>query len=170
MRLPLFPLLVLLLPFAEIAGFILVGNAIGLWATLGLILLTSVLGGVLLRVQGFGLLNKIAAESQSGRDPGRQLVHGAMIVVAALLLLLPGFITDTIGILLFIPFVRDLAWKFLSRRMIIVGSASRFGGGFQTKRQAPKAGPVVDLDEEDFHRDPDPSSPWSDRKRLDDPR
>ena len=167
MRFSFLPLSLLLLPFAEIAGFILVGKAIGVWATLALVVLTSVLGAVLLRVQGFGLLNKIAAESQSGRDPSRQLVHGAMIVVAALLLLLPGFITDAIGLLLFIPFVRDIAWRLLSRRMVIVGSATRFTAGFQSGRQSPKSGPVVDLDEDDFHRDPDPSSPWSDHKRID---
>ncbi len=167
MRFSFLPLSLLLLPFAEIAGFILVGKAIGVWATLALVVLTSVLGAVLLRVQGFGLLNKIAAESQNGRDPGRQLVHGAMIVVAALLLLLPGFITDAIGLLLFIPFVRDIAWRLLRRRMIIVSSATRFSTGFQSGRQSPKSGPVVDLDEDDFRRDPDPSSPWSDHKRLD---
>ncbi|MDI7863042.1 membrane protein FxsA [Rhizobiaceae bacterium n13] len=166
MRFPIVPLLILLLPFAEIAGFILVGQAIGVWATLGLVVLTSVIGAILLRVQGFGLLNKIASESQRGRDPGRELVHGAMIVIAGLLLLIPGFITDIVGLLMFIPFVRELIWKLLRQRMVIFTSASRFGAGFQQQRQT-SPDRVVDLDDEDFHRNSDPNSPWADRKRID---
>lgn len=172
MRLSLIPTVLLLLPLAEIAGFVIVGKAIGLWATLGLVLLGTFLGATLLRSQGLSILQRLSRESNGGAVPGRDLVHGAMIVVAAFLLLVPGFITDIFGLLLFIPGVRDLAWKYLSRRIVILGSSPAFnrsrGGNNPRGPQGP--GPVVDLDAEDFQRKGGNggTSPWSDRKRLED--
>jgi UPF0716 protein FxsA len=172
MRLSLIPILVLLMPLAEIAGFVVVGKAIGVWATLSLVILSAVVGAALLRIQGTGILRRIARESQNGGVPGRELVHGAMVVVAAFLLLLPGFISDILGLLLFIPAVRDLAWTFLSRRIVILGSSPAFrrsgAGGPQPQSRPRETGPVVDLDEDDFRRQPDRNSPWSDQKRLKD--
>lgn len=169
MRLSLIPAFVLLLPLAEIAGFVLVGKAIGLWATLGLVILGSFVGAALLRVQGLSILRQISTTSRGGGVPGRELVHGAMVVVAAFLLLLPGFITDLFGLLLFIPGVRDLAWKFLSRRIIILGSSPAFNRSRGAPPERPKSGgPVVDLDADDFSRGSNPNSPWSDQKRLKD--
>lgn len=172
MRLSLLPIFVFLMPLAEIAGFIVVGKLIGVWATLGLVILSVVLGAMLLRIQGIGILQRISAESRNGGDPGREMVHGAMIVVAAIFLMLPGFISDIIGLLLFIPAVRDLAWTMLRKRIIVVGNSRAFrrgqaaGAGPQARPR--DAGTVVDLDESDFHREPKRNSPWSDQKRLED--
>ncbi|MGK9053537.1 FxsA family protein [Neorhizobium petrolearium] len=169
MRFFLVPLILIGWPLAEIAGFVLVGRALGLWATLGLVIGTAVLGAVLLRSQGMHILRQISTEGREGRMPARTLIDAAMIVVAGILLLLPGFITDIIGLALFIPFVRDLLWSLIGRRIVVVrspGSTSyRYDGG----RPAPegrKPGPVVDLDEQDFHRNPNSpppnsSSPWA---------
>lgn len=171
MRLSLIPTFLLLLPLAEIAGFVIVGKAIGLWATLGLVVLSTFLGAALLRIQGLSILKRLSRESNGGGVPGKDLVHGAMIVVAAFLLLVPGFITDLLGLLLFIPGVRDIAWKYLSRRIVILGSSpaftrSRGAGGPQGPRGT---GPVVDLDLNDFERKGgNGNSPWSDYKRLGD--
>ncbi len=90
MRLSLVPILVFLMPLAEIAGFIIVGKMVGVWATLALVILSALLGATLLRIQGIGILQRISAESRNGGDPGREMVHGAMIVVAAFLLMLPA--------------------------------------------------------------------------------
>ncbi|MGO4564305.1 FxsA family protein [Rhizobium sp. 2YAF20] len=171
MRLSLIPAMIFLMPLAEIAGFVIVGKAIGLWATLGLVVLSALLGAALLRIQGVGILRRISKESENGGIPGRELVHGAMIVVAAFLLLLPGFLSDILGLLLFIPGVRDLAWKFLSRRIVILGSSPAFnrsGNRPHASTTPQKTGPVVDLDDGDFSRETDRKSPWSDRKRLED--
>jgi UPF0716 protein FxsA len=175
MRLFLAPLILLGLPLAEIAGFVIVGKAIGLWATLGLIILTSILGGVLLRSQGMHLLRQISTEGREGRAPGRALIDGAMIVVAGILLLLPGFITDIIGIALFLPFVRSFLWSLIGRRVVVMRSPGQASYRYESPRPTPTDGnnigskaPVVDLDEEDFHRNPDPSSPWS-AKKSDEP-
>ncbi|MFS8047177.1 FxsA family protein [Rhizobium sp. BR 314] len=172
MRLSLLPIFVFLMPLAEIAGFIVVGKLIGVWATLGLVILSVMLGAMLLRIQGIGILQRISAESRNGGDPGREMVHGAMIVVAAFFLMLPGFISDIIGLLLFIPVVRDLAWTMLRKRIVVVGNSSAFrrgpGTGAGPHARPRDAGTVVDLDESDFHREPKRNSPWSDQKRLED--
>lgn len=170
MRFSIVPLFIFAMPLVEIAGFIIVGKAIGLWATLGLVILSVFAGLALLRIQGIGILQRISAESRNGGVPGRDLVHGAMIVLAALLLLLPGFVSDILGLLLFIPAIRDLAWKYLSQRIVILGSAGPFarGNGARSGPSGTRNPPVVDLDEKDYHREPDRKSPWSDQKRLED--
>ncbi len=154
MRLPLIPLVLLGLPLVEIAGFVIVGDAIGVLPTIGLVILTGIAGSLLLRIQGFGVMNRITAEMKAGRDPSRELAHGVMVLVAGVLLLLPGFFTDIIGILLFIPPVRDFGWRFVRKRIRFVGGFA--AGGF---RRQP-GGPTLDLDAEDYssgpHRDPSP--------------
>ncbi|MBO9100409.1 MULTISPECIES: FxsA family protein [Rhizobium] len=168
MRLSLLPAFVLLLPLVEIAGFVVVGKAIGIWATLGLVVLSVVVGAFLLRSQGLSILRRLSMASRDGAAPARDLVHGAMVVVAAFLLLVPGFFTDILGLLLFIPGVRDLAWKFLSRRIVILGSSPAFNRSRGAPEKPNSSGPVVDLDADDFRRGPNPGSPWSDHKRLKD--
>ncbi|HMQ57288.1 MAG TPA: FxsA family protein, partial [Rhizobiaceae bacterium] len=79
------PFLLLAIPLAEIAAFVLVGREIGVFWTLAMVLFTAVLGSILLRVQGFGLLSRIRAETESGRVLGRELVHGVMILIAGVL-------------------------------------------------------------------------------------
>ena len=87
----LIPIALIALPLLEIATFVAVGSQIGVLATVGLVILTTVLGGALLRIQGFGVLGRIREEVEAGRTPGRELAHGVMIVLAGVLLLLPGF-------------------------------------------------------------------------------
>ena len=106
MRTPFISILILLLPLAEIAGFVVVGQMVGVWGTLGLVLLSCLAGLILLRLQGLQMLRRLTEEGRDGRVPGDAIVQGAMIVVAAVLLLIPGFITDIIGIALFIPSIR----------------------------------------------------------------
>jgi UPF0716 protein FxsA len=168
-------LLVLAWPLAEIAGFVVVGRAIGLWWTLALVIGTGLLGAFLLRQQGLHLLRKLSQESQQGHLPASAVVNGAMIVVAGILLLLPGFLTDIVGLALFIPFVRQFLWSLVGRRVIVVNRPGGAGGraGFRSGPAHPTNNPppdrstspgkVVDLDEDEFRRDgnPNPSSPWA---------
>ena len=157
MRSSLVPLLFLALPFLEIAGFIVVGSEIGVLATLGLIVLSIFLGVFLLRFQGFGLIQKIREETAAGRTPKRELVHGVMLVFAAFLLIIPGFITDIIGLLLFIPAVRDIGWRFVSDRVVVVmrpGDRGTSGSGASRRKDR-----VIELDPEDYSSKPDPDSP-----------
>lgn len=139
-------------PLGEIAVFILVGGQIGVAATLVLTLATAVAGAVLLRRQGLATLGRIRAELEADRIPARQLAHGAMIAAAGLLLLTPGFLTDLAGLTLFVPAVRDAAWRQAAKRVRL--HAVRTAGA----RRA--GGPVLELDESEFVSRPNPSSPW----------
>lgn len=158
MRSSFVPLFLLALPFLEIAGFIVVGSKIGVLATLALVILSIFLGVFLLRLQGFGLVQKIREETAAGRTPKRELVHGVMLVFAAFLLIIPGFITDIIGLLLFIPAVRDIGWRFISDRVVVVNSGNRRSS--RTSRSQIKD-KVIELDPEDYSSKPDPNSPWN---------
>ena len=165
MRTSLIPLSILLLPLAEIAGFVVVGQMVGVWGTLGLVLLGSLAGLLLLRVQGLQMLRRLSEEGREGRIPGDAIVQGAMIVIGALLLLIPGFITDIIGIALFIPPVRRLLWSWIGRRFVVVSSASYTERHSYDRQREPAANRrVLDLDEDDFKREPNPGSPWSGRR------
>lgn len=163
MRLPAV-LIFVVLPLLEIAGFIIVGRQIGVLATILLILATSVLGSVLLRVQGLGVLNRIRQETRAGRVPQREVVHGVMIVFAAFLLFLPGFITDIAGLLLFLPPIRDLVWSLASRTILSGANAAarytRFDAGAGGRGEH-----VIDLDESDYSSGGDPNSPWRGPRR-----
>lgn len=154
-------LFILLLPLLEIAGFVVVGRNIGALATVGLVIASAVLGVVLLRVQGFGALRRAQSQAAGGVAPDREIVHGAMIVLAAILLMVPGFITDIFGLLLFLPPVREITWKAIRARLVVVGSS------FATRHDAARRDPkVIDLDENDYHdAKGDRSSPW--RKDID---
>jgi UPF0716 protein FxsA len=154
--LPLFLAVLIGLPLLEIAAFVLVGSKIGVLWTIALVILSSCAGSILLRIQGFGAMRRIRAELEAGRDPGREVAHGFMILAAGVLLLLPGFVTDIIGLLLFLPRVRDLAWRLIRGRITVAS----FGTGFAGFGGSRHRGPTIDLDEENFSRSPDPKSPW----------
>jgi UPF0716 protein FxsA len=158
MRFSLIPFLLLAVPLAEIAAFVVIGGQIGVWATLGMVLLTAIIGSFLLRWQGIGLFNRINTEMRANRVPGRELVHGVMILIAGVLLLTPGFVTDSLGFLLFVPAVRDLVWRAVKDRIVVQSMSSGFGTA-GARQSTPEDG-VVDLDEDEFQRNPDPSSPW----------
>ena len=99
-------------PILEIALFIEVGGAIGLWPTLAIVVLTALAGTVLMRAQGLQALGRLQAALERGGDPVGPLAHGALILVAGILLLTPGFFTDAVGLLLLVPAVRSraIAW------------------------------------------------------------
>ncbi|WLR92486.1 FxsA family protein [Shinella zoogloeoides] len=145
----LIPLFVLLLPLAEIACFILVGRRIGLLPTLSLVVLSAIAGIVLMRIQGFGVLARLRQSGETGRAPGKELLDAAMILIAGILLLIPGFLTDILGLALFLPPVRSFLWNRLMRNVVVVDIGGMRPGG------RPETGPqrTIDLDEDDFHRD-----------------
>ena len=148
---PFLLLAILSLPLIEIAVLILVGSNIGVFPTIGLIILTGFLGMLLLRVQGLAALSRIRGEMDRGQAPDKSMADAAMIALAGLFLIIPGFVSDLIGILLFLPPVRALIRKAIGRRVTVVRSGH--------SRQAG----VYDLDPEDYHRTdekPGASSPW----------
>lgn len=100
-------LLFLAVPMIEIALFITVGGWLTLWPTLGLVLLTGIIGTGLMRWQGLKVLAELRGDMGQLKNPLSPLAHGALIVFAGVLLLTPGFFTDAIGFALMVPMVRS---------------------------------------------------------------
>lgn len=117
-------------PMAEIAVFISVGGIIGLWPTLAIVVLTAFIGTYLLRQQGLGVLREIETRINQGDVPVQALFDGACLLLAGALLLTPGFITDTLGLLLFLPPVRRYAGRLILHHFTI-RAARRQGSGYQ---------------------------------------
>ena len=140
-----------LVPIIEIALFIQVGGAIGMWPTLGIVVLTAVLGTWLVRTQGRIALNNLSRSFSELNDPTEPLAHGAMILVAGVLLLTPGFFTDIVGLSLLVPGVRRAAYRWLRSRM----SIKSFSTGAQPPHQPRDR--VIDGEFEDVTPDKKPT-------------
>lgn len=155
------PFLLLFIPILEIAVFILVGGQIGVIATLAMILVTAILGSILLRIQGFATLNSIQMKAHSGEIPGKELVSGVMIMIAGVLLLTPGFVTDAIGFLLFFPPFRHFLWASIASKVVIkTESAFRNTQSGEYYKQSPHQDGVVDLDPSEYSEKGNPDTPW----------
>ena len=134
-------------PLIEIAVFIEVGGWIGLWPTLGLVVLTAVLGTWQLRAQGLATLARARAQVDQGALPTRELVDGACLLIAGALLLTPGFVTDSVGFALFVGPVRDLLRDLLARHLKGTLETRVFVDGEEVRRgTGPGAGrgPIID--------------------------
>jgi UPF0716 protein FxsA len=108
---------VLALPLIEIALFVVVGGAIGLWATLAWVVLSAVLGVLILkRVARMGAIS-FDRDVKALRDPMSPIAGRALTILAAGLLILPGFFTDTMGLLLLMPPVQTLLVNMFARRL-----------------------------------------------------
>ena len=104
-------------PLIEIALFIQVGGAIGLWPTLAIVVLTAVVGTQLMRAQGALALSQLRESFGQLNDPTEPLAHGAMILFSGALLLTPGFFTDFVGFALLIPAVRRGVYNWARSRI-----------------------------------------------------
>ncbi|MFS0646760.1 FxsA family protein [Siminovitchia sp. 179-K 8D1 HS] len=98
----------IIVPALEIGLFILTGQAIGSFATVALIILTGILGAVLAKKEGLGIIRKMQEQVRFGQPPGDALLEGFCILIGGLLLLMPGFITDAAGLILLFPPARKL--------------------------------------------------------------
>jgi UPF0716 protein FxsA len=119
-------------PILEIYVIIQVGQVIGAWWTLALLIADSIFGGWLIRHEGRRAWLALTTALQSGRMPAAELADGALILVGGTLMLSPGFVTDAAGILLILPFTRPLArrvlTRFVSRRLLDSGPGTRRPG------------------------------------------
>ncbi len=138
------------IPLIEIGLFVQVGGLIGLWPTLGIVLVTAVVGTQLVRREGAREMANLRRAMNDLSDPAAPLAHGAMILLAGALLVTPGFFTDTLGILLLIRPVREAVMRYLRSRI----NVASFTYGANTAR--PRAeDDVIDLTAKDVtQRDP----------------
>ncbi len=144
-------------PLIEIALFIQVGGAIGLWSTLGIVVLTAVIGTFLVRTQGALAMNNLRQSFGTLSDPSEPLAHGAMILISGALLLTPGFFTDAVGFALLVPAVRSAVFRYLKSRIKV----QSFEMGGAPRAQSHRAD-IIDGEFEEVPRDPNaPPSGWT---------
>ena len=168
----IFFLAILALPVLDIASLIAVGDRIGLWPTVGAILFSGMLGSMLVRSQGFAIVQQARATLQAGRFPAREAFDGLCVVVGGGLLIFPGFLSDALGLLLLTPPVRMLLLGLIS-------AVARRSGRFEvfvTKAGAgPRgdgaSGPIIEGEytpvndaHDDAERPPKPASDGNERR------
>lgn len=117
-------------PIAELAVLISVGQQIGIGDTILLMIGVSVVGAFMARRQGLGVLREVQRRSARGEVPGKELTDGLLVLVAAVLLLTPGFVTDAVALLLLVPPVRAgiravVRRSFEKRVTVVQGFESR---------------------------------------------
>ena len=139
------PLMVVLfvgVPLLEIYVLIQIGQVIGAWWTILLLILSSVIGTWLVRREGGRAWQALTTALQTGRMPHRELADGALILVGGTLMLTPGFVSDAVGVLLILPFTRPVARRLLARvvaRRLLASGAPR-----DVRRPGPAGeGPVI---------------------------
>ncbi|HYJ67024.1 MAG TPA: FxsA family protein [Nocardioidaceae bacterium] len=129
---------VLLLPVVEIAVIIQVGQLIGAWSTVAVLLAISVLGAWVVKHEGRRAWLELRTTIDSGQPPGRELTDAALILVGGTLLLTPGFVTDVFGLVLILPVTRPLVRRFLQAWLAkrattyVIGGAGSHGTGRPT--------------------------------------
>ena len=109
-------ILILGIPILEIYLFIKIGSQIGAFNTISLILITAIVGIAYARYEGFNTLKSGIAQLTKNELPIYEIISGAALTFAAVLLILPGFATDLFGILLIFPYTRKLFLKKISKK------------------------------------------------------
>ncbi len=107
-------LLVLLVPIIEIYLFIKIGSEIGAFNTISLIFLTAIVGLYYVRYEGLNTLRSAIRQTVKNEMPIYEIISGATLAFAAFLMILPGFLTDIIGLLLIFPLTRKILLKKIS--------------------------------------------------------
>ena len=133
-------LTIILVPVIEIYLFIKIGSQVGAFTTIFLIFVTAVIGVYYARYEGLNTLKSGFAQLSKNETPAYEIISGAAIAFAALLLIIPGFATDVLGFLLIFP---------VSRKLIF----SKFSKGFTTKQK--KKNNLIEGDFEDIEDDND---------------
>jgi len=148
----------LLVPILEIFVIIQVGQVIGAWPTVVLLIVESALGAWLVKREGKRAWTALRTSMQTGRMPGRELGDAALVLIGGTLLLTPGFVTDIVGFFFVLPFTRSIARRLLAgmvtRRLLV-----QFGGPVTgTRRPGPQRPPgrpdVIDGEVIDPDTDP----------------
>ena len=122
-------LIFIVVPIAELALLIQVGQTIGVWWTIALLIADSILGSLLMRSQGRVAWRRFNVALQAGRPPAREVLDAVLVIFGGALLLTPGFLSDILGLLLLIPPTRAVVRRILVHRFAdrMIASAVRRG-------------------------------------------
>ena len=109
-------LLIILIPIVEIYLFIKIGSQIGAFTTISLIFFTAIVGVFYARYEGLNTLKSGVSQLYKNQMPLFELMSGAALAIAAILLILPGFATDVLGFLIIFPLTRRLFFKLITKK------------------------------------------------------
>jgi UPF0716 protein FxsA len=126
-------LVFVVVPIVEIYVIVQVGQAIGVFNTIGLLLLFSILGAYLARHEGFVVIARVRERLERGEVPGREMLDGLLVLCGGILLIVPGFVTDAFGLLLLFPPTRGVARRLVARRFTV----QTIGGPPSRRRPGP---------------------------------
>jgi UPF0716 protein FxsA len=154
--LPLLLVLFIVVPIAELAVIIQVGQAIGLLPTVALLIVDSILGSLLMRSQGRIAWRRFNEAVRGGRPPAREVLDGALVLFGGALLLTPGFLTDVFGIALLLPPSRAVIRGILARRLLHRMTVSLAGAATASPRRRAPRGPAGTADYEGTAVEVDP--------------
>jgi len=135
------PILFIIIPLVELYVIIAVGEEIGAFWTVILVLLTAVIGVNLLRIQGMSTLLRAQRNMAQGAIPAMEMIEGIALAVAGVLLITPGFITDSIGFLLLIPASRQAIIRYIMARSTMRASFHSQSTQWPPSQQPPPLGP-----------------------------
>lgn len=127
------PLLFIAIPLIELYFIIVIGEMIGAFWTVVLVILTAVIGINLLRIQGMSTLTRAQRNMAQGQIPAMEMMEGIALAVAGVLLITPGFITDSIGLLCLVPATRQAMIRYIMTRANVHTSFQGGMGGFKTR-------------------------------------
>jgi len=141
-------LLFILVPIAELAVLIQVGQLIGVWWTIALLLADAVIGTLLWRSQGRAAWRRFNVAVAEGRVPHREVIDGVLVIFGGALLLTPGFITDVFGALFLLPPTRAVLRRLLVRRATLRVMGATVPGRAPSPNGRPQdvEGTAVDVD------------------------
>lgn len=115
-------LLFTVIPTIELIILVGIGQLIGFWPTVALIVITGTLGAILAKIAGLSILSQIIGDLKNGVLPGRKMVDGVLILIAGVMLITPGILTDITGLLLLLPvtrvFFREKTIKWLRKKLL----------------------------------------------------
>ncbi|WP_440874957.1 FxsA family protein [Thalassotalea sp. PLHSN55] len=117
--------LFVIIPIIEIAVLMNVGAWLGVWPTIFIVVLTAWLGAKNVRQQGLATMNSVQTKLAQGQAPSDEIVAGLMLLVAGVLLVTPGFVTDFFGLSLLVPKVRAAIVSMVQKHMVV--NQSQFG-------------------------------------------
>ena len=112
------PILFFIIPLVEIYFLIQVGEQIGAWMTVLLVIITAIIGVTLLREQGIRTIIKANQAMQAGQMPAQEMFDGFLLAAVGILLVTPGFFTDAVGFVLLVPSVRKIILKSLLKNVL----------------------------------------------------
>ncbi len=142
-------LLFLAVPLAEILVIVEVAQKTGILETIALLLIVSILGAWLVKSEGMGVIRKIQFQLVQGQVPNKELLDGGLILIAGVLMLTPGFITDIFGLLLLFPLTRPIIRHLFFKRIVNQPFSSTGQNSTQTKANF-RSGRFFDMEASDI--------------------